>query len=200
MRVARLEQAALLLQPFLFAAGGLLSRFMALTTSPDSLIRPMVVTLALTAVCLVVVGLASRNWAWASMMTSGLVLFTLRDQIFALLFAVCAWWVLIRIARRASGRQPPNMHVIRSAARATGIFSVAFFAVMGWSAWTAVEQSVPDLDFPVLHPRRRRRPEHLPHSARWLPPPGHTARHLRDRQCRLQRRATASRFRHCSRR
>jgi hypothetical protein len=138
----------ILAQPFLFTVGAIFSRYVALPTTPDTLTRPIVVSLVVAAVILVVLGMISRNWTLAAMLSGALMLFTFRVAMFALvIFALCAWWILISILRRLSKRPPPRKSTLTFLGRATGILSIAYIAVMGASVWIATFDAVPQFQY-----------------------------------------------------
>ncbi len=144
--------AIILAQPFLFALGALFSRYVALPTTPDTLIRPIVVTLVVAAVTLVLLAMISRNWTWAAMLSGFLMLFTFRVATFALvILAVCAWWILLSFLRRVTARPPLRMSTLNFFGRASGILSIAYVAVMGTSAWIATFHAAPQFE-PAAQP------------------------------------------------
>lgn len=134
-RMAAIERLLLLGQPFLLALGLILARWTAEATTIETLLRPAMVVLALTAVALIGMRLVIRSSAWAALLCDGLVLFTFRELWPAMLIAVVAmsWLVFIGL-RRISNRTRPDVRTPRATARATGIFSSVFLVVMSVAA------------------------------------------------------------------
>lgn len=136
--MSRFERALLVGQPMLFGAAVVLARFVTNATTPESLVRPVIVVVAVSGVILLVVRVLLRDWVLAALASSAFVLLSLREPLpGAVLAAVTAWWLLIKVARRASGRTLPPRTALIAVGRASGIFSLAFLAAMGFSAWSA---------------------------------------------------------------
>src|SRR5690606_9128796 len=91
----------------------------------------------------------SRSWSWAAMAASAIVLLGLREPLAGGVLAALALWIaLLTMLRRATGRPPLAPSVGGSLARGTGVFSLAFLAIMAWSAWTAEEAGRADFNLP----------------------------------------------------
>ena len=141
-----------IVQPVTFGLAVLLSRFVSWPTSPESLMRPTVVVVVFAIAALLLARAITRSWTWAAVLSSALVMFTMREAIPGLILAaVGLWWLLVLALRRAQGRQPPVSIVPQFVARASGYFSLAFLAIMAFSAWQAyasgmVDFAAPDYD------------------------------------------------------
>lgn len=129
-------------QPLLFGAGVVLSRYLTLPAAPDSIVRPLLVTVVLAAGALTVARLLTRSWTWAALLATLFVLFSLRESLpAAVLGAFAAWWLLVWALRRIQSRPPMSARAARLAARASSIYGLAFLVVTGASVGLAtVEQ------------------------------------------------------------
>lgn len=131
----------------LFGVGAVLARYVDFTTSPDSLVRPILVVAIGSLLLLLITGAIAHDWDWSAMFVSALTLVTLRQYLLGLaLGTVCLWWIVIRVLRRWRRRVPPGQ-MLAATSRATSILSLVYAAVMAVSAWS-VTTSVPQFAYP----------------------------------------------------
>lgn len=134
----RIERGLTLCQPAVLGAAIVFMRFAALPTTPASVLRPLAVVVAISMVALLLAYLVTRSWTWAPLVAGSLILVSLREFLPGLLLAVFAlWWVGITVIRRVSSRPPPSRAIPHAVARATGVFGLALFLVMSWTAYEA---------------------------------------------------------------
>ena len=157
--------------PLLVAAAVVISRFNAVPSAPSAIWRPLLLTLAATAVLLLATRILTRNRFFAAVLTSALVLFSFRELLPAvMLVAALIWAGLMRlIGSRISGcARPSRLHAI---ARVTAVVSattvlvtVGTAAVQFWSgphvlapSFTASGSGGPNVYILMLdgYPRRR---------------------------------------------
>jgi hypothetical protein len=128
MRAA--ERTLLVGQPVVFAIGVILEWYVAVPTTVEALVRPVLVVVALALATLMLAPVVTRSWALGALLASTLVLFSLRELVLALGMAVAtAAWPLLIAVRRVMRRTPPSRGFPRTVARATGIFSAVFLFI-----------------------------------------------------------------------
>ncbi len=142
--ISKVELALTMGQPFLYAAGVLLARFVTWPTIPSAVVRPMLIILILSAVVFLLLSGVARSWKWGAIASSAVILLSLREWLpGALLAALAVWWPLVVLLRHRRGTSPPE-RTLWHIARASGIFSLVFFLGMGWTAYAAEMNSHPD--------------------------------------------------------
>ena len=124
--------------PLLVAAAVVISRFNAVPSAPSAIWRPLLLTLAATAVLLLAARVLTRNRYFAAVLTSALVLFSFRELLPAvILVAALIWAGLMRlIGSRISGRARPSR--LEAIARVTAVISAATVLVTAGTVAGAV--------------------------------------------------------------
>ena len=148
MRLRSIESGLAIAGPVLIAIGAVLSRFAESATTVESLSRPVVVSAGVAVGLYLLANLAVRNRAWATILSSGLVLFTFRFVLpaFAIL-AFSMWWLVIRELRRRQQKAVPSPVLPGFIARGIGVFGAAFLVLMA-SAAVGVAVGVPRMSVP----------------------------------------------------
>ena len=145
----KLERFLIVAQPILFGLAGVLYLFLSMAADPGSLIRPLVVTVALSVLVTAIALIASRSWIWAGILAGLFMTLSFRLALPAgVLATTVIWWLLILLLRRVTGRRPPPDRIPRIIATGTGVYSVVFLAAMVWSSWSAVSNSPARSDLP----------------------------------------------------
>jgi hypothetical protein len=148
------ERVTAIVQPILFAWSAVFAMAAEVVTPPEALLRPLVVSAVFALAVLGVSLIATRNWPLASVLASGLVLFSVRNVLFGLaLIGVVVWWYLIVLVRRLQDRKPPAPSVPRAASRASGILSLVLAGVTGWTLISAYANGDPNVSFAGLTAR-----------------------------------------------
>jgi hypothetical protein len=138
------------IQPACFAVAAVLSMATEIVTTPESLIRPIVVALLIGLVAFATALALTRDWTLAAIFGSGFVLFTFRQTIPGMvLIGFGVWWLLIRYLRQARGRTAPKANIVAFVTRAVGIFSVVLLAVSAWGLVNDYRNGQPVWDVPV---------------------------------------------------
>ena len=147
--IATVEGFLLIGQPLVFAGGVILARFTAVPTPLESLVRPTFVVVSLAALALILLRFLTRSWAMGAMLSSALVLFSLRELMPAVVVAsAAAAWPLLVVLRRVIHRRPPPRSFLLNMARATGIFGAVYLVVMGLGAARAAVAGAPEMHLP----------------------------------------------------
>lgn len=148
-RMVTLARVVLIGQPILLAAVLILARWSDEATPVETLVRPMLAGVTLAAVSLASLRLMTGSWAWAALIASGLVLFTMREILPALVIGIAALaWLVLILFSRATRRATPSGRIPLAVARGTGIFTAALFLLMGALAVRAADLGGPELHFP----------------------------------------------------
>ena len=111
--------------PLLVGAAVVISRVNAVPSAPSAIWRPLLITLAATAVLLIATRVVTRNRFFAAILTSAFVLFSFRELLpAATLVAALIWAGLMRlIGNRSSG--PARSARLQAIARVTSVISLA---------------------------------------------------------------------------
>ena len=143
------ERLLAVLQPVMFTWAAIINLATSLAADPDAAFRSMVVGALIAVAAFGICLLLTRSWALATLLASGFMLFTVRQTLAGLaMLTFAAWWLLVLLLRRRTGRQAPSWALPRFIARATGIFSIALVAVAGWGLASAVSAGQPEWDPP----------------------------------------------------
>jgi hypothetical protein len=146
--------AILIAQPMVFGVAILLARAVEVSTTPASLLRPLVAVTLFAALVLFGGRIATRSWALAAIIASAIVLFTLREILPAFVLGLFAlWWLVISGLRRAQSRRLPPARVPRAVARAAGIFAVVSLVFWAFQAWSAMTVEPPAVSIPEASAR-----------------------------------------------
>ncbi len=123
--------------PFLVAAAVVISRFNAVPSAPSAIWRPLLVTLAATAILLLTARVLTRDRFLAALVTSVLLLFSFRETLPAVaLLAALIWAGLMRLIGNRIAR-PTSSSRVQGIARVTAIMSAA--TVLVTTATVAVQ-------------------------------------------------------------
>jgi Sulfatase len=145
-RLDSLGEAAVMLQPFLFALAVVIVAFEEVPSPPTAIVRPVVVVLLLTAALLVVMILVTRGVAVPALGTSSLMLFSLGELLMAAAVGVVVlWWGVIGLGRRFGLLTPGGPRRFAWFPRASLLFSAALFAVSTVTAVVAEATGRPNL-------------------------------------------------------
>ena len=148
-RMARIERALMIGQPVLLVIAIMLARWSDDAAPIQTVLRPMLVVIGLAALSLGMMRLVARSWPWAALVSSALMLFTLREVLPALVIATAAVaWLLLTLALRLARYAPPPSRIPWAFARATGIFSLVLLVVMTVLAARAADLGRPELQVP----------------------------------------------------
>lgn len=132
----QIERRLLVVQPIVFATAVILARFVEQPSASSALVRPLLVAALAATVLILVLYVANRSAVWTAITADFLVLFLLREAAIAAVFAaILVWWAMVRVIRQSSNRPRPPMRIPNFAARSGAYFSLAYLAVMGWSAY-----------------------------------------------------------------
>ena len=147
MRTA--ERLLLIGQPILFALAVIAAEYTAVPTTIGGLVRPTLVVVAFAGMCLILAKVLTRSWALGALLSSALVLFTLREYVPALvIFAGLVSWPLLIGLRRIRRLPAPRSQIPRAMAGAAGIFSAVLLLVMGLGAVHAAVIGRPQMSIP----------------------------------------------------
>ena len=145
----RVERTLIGIQPILFGLAGVLFHFVSLTADPKALVRPLLVTFAISLVITAIALITARSWIWAGILAGLFITLTFRLALPAgVLAAISVWWVLVLLLRRATGRRRPPNRIPRLVATGTGAYSAVFLASMVWTSWSAVSNTPPRMNLP----------------------------------------------------
>ena len=146
---ARWQGVAIVLQPVAFGVGAVLSRFVQWPMPPGDLVRPLIIIAGLSMAVWAIAYFVSRSAPWAAIAASAFILLGLRDPLpGGVLAAIAIWMLLVGVLRRVQHRPPVPRDRAWAVGRATGIFGVAFIAMMAITAWQAHTAGTPDADYP----------------------------------------------------
>lgn len=116
-------------QPLLVAAAVVISRFNAVPSAPSAIWRPLLLTLAATAILLLATRVLTRNRFFAALLTSAIVLFSFRELLpAATVVAALTWAGLMRLFGSRISR-PSRSDRLLGIARATAFISAATLLV-----------------------------------------------------------------------
>jgi hypothetical protein len=147
--MARAERLITLAQPLLYGAALVLLNFAGTHALVGTLMRPMLIVLAVAAALLGFAWLVTRSWTWAPVLASIVVLFSFWERIPAFVLAgVVVWWGLVRLIRLLQHRGLPPPMVPQAVARVSGIFSLAFLCVHAGAVGYSLALSNPRLAAP----------------------------------------------------
>ena len=143
------ERLLLIGQPILFALAVIAAEYTAVPTSIGALVRPTLVVIAFAGIGLILAKVLTRSWALGALLSSALLLFTLREYVPALvIFAGLVSWPLLIGLRRIRRLPGPPSQIPRAMAGATGIFSAVLLLVLGFGAVQATVVGRPQMSLP----------------------------------------------------
>lgn len=136
--------------PVTWGLGVVLARFATWGTTAGSLVRPALVVALISIILLLVARVLGRNWTWAALASSAVVLLGMREGLPGGLLAVTAIWLMLVDALRRIARRPllPEPTLL-SIGRAPALFAVAFAVVMGWQASSEEINGVAPATYPI---------------------------------------------------